>query len=233
MNNSKNASGKKSSGKNSSNSVRLVISGVVMAIVVAFVVAVVAGGDSSDDASTPDSTSSASIIPSGATENQPVVVTGTALLPLLDEYADPAVGQTAPSLTGATFDGSPITVTPGADGDTLLVFLAHWCPHCNAEIPVLLDWQAAGGVPDGLSVVGISTAVSAERPNYPPSEWIAAKGWTWPVLADSVQQDAAAAYGVSGYPFLVIVGSDGTVKARTSGEKSLEALDAWVTATLG
>lgn len=219
--------------KNSSGSVRLVIIAVVVAITVAFVVAMVAGGDSSDDGSTPETTSGVPVVPNGSAENQPVDVGGTALLPLLDEAADPAVGRTAPSLSGATFDGRPISVTPGSDGDTLLVFLAHWCPHCNAEIPVLLAWQAAGGVPDGLSVVGISTAVSAERPNYPPSEWIAAKGWTWPVLADSVQQDAAAAYGVSGYPFLVIVGSDGTVKARTSGEKSLESLDAWVTATLG
>jgi hypothetical protein len=52
-------------------------------------------------------------------------------------------------------------------------------------------------------------------------------------VADSVDQAAAAAYGVSGYPFMVWVGADGTVKGRTSGEKGLEALDAWVTSTLG
>jgi thiol-disulfide isomerase/thioredoxin len=218
--------------KNSSNT-RLVVGAVVVAIVVALVVAVVAGGGSSDDDVAPATTSPTPVVPGGAAESQPVVVDGTSLVPLADENADPAVGLTPPALSGASFDGSSFAVTPGQDGDVLLVFLAHWCPHCNAEIPVLLDWQASGMIPDGLSVVGISTAVSADRPNYPPSSWLASKGWTWPVMADSVDQAAAAAYGVSGYPFMVLVGADGTVKGRTSGEKGLEALDVWVTSTLG
>ncbi len=218
--------------KKNSNNTRLVVGAVVLAIVVALVVAVVAGGGSSDDDVAPATTSPIPVVPGGAAESQPVVVDGTALVPLADENADPAVGTTPPALSGASFDGSSLSVTPGQDGDVLLVFLAHWCPHCNAEIPVLLDWQASGLMPEGLSVVGISTAVSADRPNYPPSNWIVSKGWTWPVMADSVDQ-AAAAYGVSGYPFMVLVGADGTVKGRTSGEKGLESLDGWVTSTLG
>jgi len=217
--------------KKASNNTRLVIAAVVVAVVAAFVVAVVAGG-SSDDA-TPATTSPSPVVPGGGAESQPVVVQGVALPPLGDDGVDSVVGSTAPSLSGASFDGSSIAITPGQDGDVLLVFLAHWCPHCNAEIPVLLDWQSQGMVPEGLSVIGISTAVSADRPNYPPSAWIVDKGWTWPVMADSVEQAAAAAYGVSGYPFMVIVGADGTVKGRTSGQKGLESLDAWVTSTLG
>lgn len=219
--------------KKNSNNTRLVVGAVVVAIAVALVVAVIAGGGSSDDDVAPVTTSATPVVPGGAAESQPVVVDGTALVPLADETADPAVGLTPPTLSGASFDGSSISVTPGQDGDVLLVFLAHWCPHCNAEIPVLLEWQANGMVPAGLSVVGISTAVSADRPNYPPSNWIASKGWTWPVMADSVDQAAAAAYGVSGYPFMVLVGADGTVKGRTSGEKGLESLDGWVSSTLG
>lgn len=219
--------------KKNSNNTRLVVVAVVVAIVVAFVVAIVAGGGSSDDDVAPVTTPSSAVTAGGAAESQPVVVDGTPLAPLVDPAADPAVGAIPPAMSGASFDGSSIAVTPGQDGDVLLVFLAHWCPHCNAEIPVLLDWQAEGLIPDGLSVVGISTAASADRPNYPPSAWISDKGWTWPVMADSPDQAAAAAYGVSGYPFMVIVGADGTVKGRTSGEKGLEALDAWVSATLG
>lgn len=218
--------------KKASNNTRLVIAAVVVAVVTAFVVAVVAGGSSDDDA-TPATTSPSPVVPGGGAESQPVVVGGMSLPRLGDDVVDPVVGSTAPSLTGASFDGSSIAITPGQDGDVLLVFLAHWCPHCNAEIPVLLDWQSKGMVPEGLSVIGISTAVSVERPNYPPSAWIVDKGWTWPIMADSVEQAAAAAYGVSGYPFMVIVGADGTVKGRTSGQKGLESLDAWVTSTLG
>jgi hypothetical protein len=51
-------------------------------------------------------------------------------------------------------------------------------------------------------------------------------------MADSEAQDAAMAYGVSGYPFFTIIGADGTVKLRTSGEKSIEEIDALVDAAL-
>jgi thiol-disulfide isomerase/thioredoxin len=136
-------------------------------------------------------------------------------------------------LRGATFDGSPVEITPGGGNDQLIVFLAHWCPHCNAELPIIEEWRAAGMIPEGLDIVAVSTAVSADRPNYPPSKWLVDKGWTWPALADSADMTAAGAYGVTGYPFMVIVGADGNVKGRTSGQKELATLDAWVTTTLG
>ncbi len=110
----------------------------------------------------------------------------------------------------------------------MLVFLAHWCPHCNREIPVLQSWAAAGGVPAGLDIIGVSTAVNAQRDNYPPSKWIADKEWTWPVLADSAASDAAIAYGVGAFPNFVIVGADGTVKVRSSGELAVTDLDSIV-----
>lgn len=223
--------------KKNSNTTRLVIGAVVVAIVAALVVALVVGGSSSDDSSdggsSPDATSASSVAPGSAGETQPVAVTGAALAPLADEASDPAVGQPAPALRGATFDGSTIEITPGDGRDRLVVFLAHWCPHCNAELPIIDEWRASGLIPADLDIVAVSTAVSAERPNYPPSRWLDENGWIWPALADSAEMTAAEAYGVSGFPFMVIVGSDGNVKGRTSGQKELAALDAWVTTTLG
>lgn len=218
--------------KKNSNTTRLVIAAVVVAVVAALVVALVAGG-SSDDESSPATSTPSSVAPGSASETQPVEVVGSALVPLEDETADPAVGQPAPTLRGATFDGSPVEITPGGGNDQLIVFLAHWCPHCNAELPIIEEWRAAGMIPEGLDIVAVSTAVSADRPNYPPSRWLVDKGWTWPALADSADMTAAGAYGVTGYPFMVIVGADGNVKGRTSGEKGLEALDTWVSTTLG
>lgn len=227
--------------KRNSNTVRLVVAAVVVAIVVAFVVAVVMG-DSDDDASTPSADVSTSTVvdsddgvdeDSAAGENQPVVVVGDALEPLTDPADDSAVGRSAPTLEGARFDGSSFVIDPADGTDRLVVFLAHWCPHCNAEIPVLLEWQAMGMIPAGLEIVAVSTAVADDRPNFPPSEWLVEMGWTWDAMADSAEMTAASAYGVTGYPFMVITGPDGVVKGRTSGEKGLEALDAWVIETLG
>jgi len=39
------------------------------------------------------------------------------------------------------------------------VFLAHWCPHCNREIPELNAWRDSGEVPADLQVVAVTTAV--------------------------------------------------------------------------
>ena len=96
----------------------------------------------------------------------------------------------------------------------MLVFLAHWCPHCNAEVPRLVAWNNSGSVPDGLRVIGVSTAVAADRPNYPPSQWVVDKQWPFEVMADSTEMNAAAAYGVDGFPFFVVVGADGKVAPR-------------------
>ncbi len=53
-----------------------------------------------------------------------------------------------------------------------------------------------------------------------------AKEWAWSVMADSVNSDAATAYGVGAFPTFVIVGADGTVKVRSSGELPAADLDA-------
>jgi thiol-disulfide isomerase/thioredoxin len=191
-----------------------VVLAIVAAIATALLVAVVVGGG--DEGS--DTTNLL------AKENQPVVIEGTILESLGDDAIDPMVGQVAPTLNGATFDGSGVSVTPGDGQAYMIVFLAHWCPHCNREVPRLIEWQASGAVPSELQVVGVSTAVASDRPNYPPSQWVVDKGWTWPILADSSSREAAEAYGVSGFPFFVIVGADGTVKARVSGEVEIPAL---------
>jgi len=125
-----------------------------------------------------------------------------------------------------------VDIDPGTGGPMMVVFLAHWCPHCNDEIPVLLEWRDSGRIPADLQVFGVSTAVSEERPNYPPDEWLVEKGWDWPVLADDAQLTAANAYGVTGFPYFAIVDADGKVAARGSAEHPIEALQALVDAVV-
>jgi cytochrome c biogenesis protein CcmG/thiol:disulfide interchange protein DsbE len=161
----------------------------------------------------------------------PVTVTGDALAPLPQSGDDPALGQVAPGLSGYHFDGTPFTVDP-SKGPVMLVYLAHWCPHCNREIPELLAWNESGAVPADLQVIGVTTAVDASRENYPPSSWIADAGWEWPVLADSQENTAALAMGVSSFPFTVILDTDGTVLSRWAGERGAEGIQELVDAAL-
>ena len=220
--------------KSAGGTTKWIVTGVLALIAAAFVIAVIAGNGSDDakggaieGSTTQVSDPSADSAPpaAGSAENQPVVVTGQVLDPLGSTGADLSVGASAPELAGATFDGTPISVTPGDGTPYMLVFLAHWCPHCNAEVPRLVEWNAKGMVPDGLRVIGISTAVAADRPNYPPSAWIVDKEWPFEVMADSADMDAAGAYGVDGFPFFVVVGADGKVKVRASGEQEIEVID--------
>ncbi|MEN9506522.1 MAG: hypothetical protein RI958_2448 [Actinomycetota bacterium] len=205
--------------------------GVAAVVAIAGLVAIVGAGG--DDEVTEGSVPADGSVPSGTVaETWPITVTGSPLPPLEDPAADPAVGTPAPGLSGYTFDGTPVEIDP-SKGPVMLVFLAHWCEHCNREVPELLKWQASGAVPEGLQVIGVTTAVSADRPNYPPSEWIVDKGWDWPVLADSQAVDAATAMGVSGFPFSVIIGTDGTVLARSSGELGQAGIEAFVADALG
>lgn len=164
----------------------------------------------------------------------PVDVLGEPLveLPRDPAAADPAAGTPVPVLVGLGFDGDPIRIDPASGGPTAVVFVAHWCPHCNAEIPVINELRDDGLIPAGLDVVAVSTAVDPGRPNFPPADWLADRGWTFPAMADGVDVQrqtfvAAEAYGVSGFPFVTLVDGEGNVAARWSGERTT---DEWVAA---
>jgi cytochrome c biogenesis protein CcmG, thiol:disulfide interchange protein DsbE len=141
--------------------------------------------------------------------------------PVADPSTDPATGLEAPTLRGVSFDGTPVEVT-GDGTSRLVVFVAHWCPHCQREVPKLQDLVEAGEVPDGIEIVAVSTSVDARQPNYPPSRWLLDReGWTSPVLLDDADSSAARSYGLTSFPYGVYLDGDNRVVARTAG--ALEA----------
>jgi thiol-disulfide isomerase/thioredoxin len=159
---------------------------------------------------------SSTATPPGVDQTRPVQVVGDAL-PTLSNGSDPAIGSLIPELHGAAFDGTPVNVL--RDGKPKLVlFVAHWCPHCQREVPLLSAYLRAHPLPVGLEMMTVATATSADQPNYPPSTWLARESWPTPVLADSSASSAAQAFGLPGYPYFVAVDSGGHVVARTSGE---------------
>jgi thiol-disulfide isomerase/thioredoxin len=169
---------------------------------------------------------------SGIEQTRPVNIDGTALpaMPEDPTAADPGIGLAIPTVEGASFDGTPVRI--GAGEPTLSVYLAHWCPHCQREVPVLVQWQASGDVPAGLDVIGIATSTTPDRPNYPPSTWLEGEQWPWPTLADSGQSEAAQAAGLTGFPYMVLSDADGKVVWRHSGEISAEELSAAIAQAL-
>lgn len=160
-----------------------------------------------------------------------VRVAGPGLTPYSPGMADPSVGRPVPELRGYTFDDQPITVTPAGDAQ-IVIFVAHWCNHCQAEVPRIVDWLAAGRLA-GVRLVAVSTGVDATAPNYPPSAWLQREDWTIPTVTDDTDGTAAQAFGLTGYPYFVAVKADGTVAARASGEQPLERFQAMIAAAKG
>jgi thiol-disulfide isomerase/thioredoxin len=146
----------------------------------------------------------------------PVYATGT---------QDVAIGLTAPTVTGADWDGNPVTIEP--DGTAKIVlFLAHWCPHCQNEVPVVQDWVDAGNLPEGVELISVVTSTDRSRPNWPPQDWLEEEEWTSPSVMDDQIGTVAANYGMAGTPFYVVLDGENTNLGRISGEIGVEGLNA-------
>lgn len=178
--------------------------------------------ETDDDGSISDD--DAEQMPSGPVATAPVEVDGEPLPAVGGGSDDPAVGELAPTLSGTSVDGEPMEIRPG-DGPTIVMFLAHWCPHCQNEVPVVVDWLDDGRLPDDVDLVAVSTAVSEPRGNFPPSEWLESEGWTVPTLADDDASTALQAYGLGSFPYFVALDADGRVVARVVGEQGADGLD--------
>jgi cytochrome c biogenesis protein CcmG, thiol:disulfide interchange protein DsbE len=179
-----------------------------LAVIGVLVVAVLGGGRADDTATVAGS----------------VAVSGSALPRLDDPLADGAAGQQAPQLAGADYDGSAVSA-PVAGRPTVLLFLAHWCPACQAEVPRVQDWIEAGNRPEDIALVAVSTGVDPDRDNHPPAAWLQRERWSVPTIVDDDHDRAAAAYGLPGYPFWVFMDAEGTVLGRHVGGLSVEQLE--------
>ena len=202
------------------------IVGAIIAIIIGGAAIVAISSSGSDSASTSD----------GISEFSDITVSGEAL-PSFDSVStatDAAIGLPAPVVSGKGFTGTEIT-TDGAGTPTLLVFLAHWCPHCQREVPLLVEWEKNGKTPTGVDVIAVATGTDPANPNYPPSEWLAREEFPalWPVIADSADKKAANAFGLSGYPFFVLVDAQGKVFMRLSGEVPMDELTAIINQMIG
>jgi cytochrome c biogenesis protein CcmG/thiol:disulfide interchange protein DsbE len=188
------------------------IVGFVVFVLGAFVVALVVSGG--DDAATD--------VEGDGAEVAPVEVVGTALEPMpqgvgiTDAGNDPPVGMVAPTIRGTDFSGQSVELAPGTP--KVVMFLAHWCRHCQREVPTVVDMIEQGKLPEGLEIYGISTAVRDGESNYPPSAWFEAENWSEPSIRDSAQNEILLAYGAGGFPYVVYLDGENTVIGRSSGE---------------
>ena len=159
-------------------------------------------------------------IPSLSDVAGPVAVDGQAIsVPYPEEAGapDPAVGLPSPVITALDFDDQPLTI--GEPGRAqVLVFLAHWCPVCDQELPTLRSVVQAGGIPDEVDLVLVTTGLDPGRPNWPPTRWLADAGLgDVTTVRDDVGDPLMRAYGLRAYPAWAVIDAEGTVVARRQG----------------
>ena len=211
----KSRSGSRPSGSGTASSsnplLKWMIAGVVVLVVVAVGVALLASRDAEQQAQT------------NVAQVSDVSIEGAPLPVFEGEEPDPAMEMQAPAFAATSFDGTEVSVLPGDGTAKVIGFFAHWCPHCQRELPRIADWMAVNQLPAGVEVIAVSTAVDAGRPNYPPSAWFEEEQWPAVVVRDSADSEIGDAYGLRGFPYTVGVAADGRVVARVAGELNDEA----------
>jgi len=181
-------------------------------LVVFGLIALVALSGGDDAAEESDSVEAASITFGGVgiPEIDAVTIDGDPLPPFDPNAADPAVGTLMPAVTATSLaNGSPITLGPGRA--RVIGFFAHWCPHCQAELPEITQWP---------------TSVDETRGNYPPSGWFTDVGFNSPVLVDDADTSLLNGLGFGGFPAFVAVDASGVIVARAGGNIGTPGLEA-------
>ncbi|HQZ14764.1 MAG TPA: TlpA disulfide reductase family protein [Acidimicrobiia bacterium] len=138
---------------------------------------------------------------------------------------DDAVGKLVPKISAQDFKGNNVEVVPG-EKPYVITVLAHWCPHCQVEVPKIVELKKNGGLPDDIEFYAVASGTSDQRPNYPPSQWLFEEDWPFSKMADDKNGSIASALGLTGYPYLIFVNADGTVAQRLSGEKDASVIAA-------
>lgn len=138
--------------------------------------------------------------------------------------AIPAVGETAPAVSGTDITGKARTLkqVAGRKGTVLMFFRsASWCPYCKAQLIAMNEDAAAPLAQRGYSLVGLSyddvpvlAKFAAERKvawpllSDPQSKVI--DGWQ---LRDPAYPPGNRAHGVP-RPAIYVINAKGIIRAR-------------------
>jgi cytochrome c biogenesis protein CcmG/thiol:disulfide interchange protein DsbE len=143
-----------------------------------------------------------------------------------DSGEDMAIGLSLGQVSGVWYaDGTVHTIDPADGTARAWLVWAHWCPHCQAELPIVKAWyeENAAANPD-MDIVSIATAIDDSGPN-PLLPYLADEEFPFPVIIDD-SGGLSARFGVNAFPFWVFTAPDGTVLGRTVGELPEDQLTA-------
>lgn len=136
----------------------------------------------------------------------------------------PLKGKPWPKVGFATMDGNPKQLADYAGKTVLLSLFAHWCPHCQVEIP-RLELEVATRKPADFVFVPVECSAGSMDD---VKAFIAEYKVTTPVFKDALH-DVEVAFDLKSYPTLFLLGPDGTVRQTWTGELPPSLYDLFLT----
>ena len=162
----------------------------------------------------------------GAEYGTPVIEgQGLTLMPPNQTVDTTANGLPIPDVTGENFSGDTVEIKNDDGRAKGILFLAHWCSHCQAEVPRVVSWLDETGGVEGVDLYAVATSMNSAQANYPPSAWLERENFDLPVIRDDSENSVLIAYGAGGFPYWVFTNADGTVAVRTSGETTVDQIE--------
>ena len=131
------------------------------------------------------------------------------------QQLEPAANMKAPVINGTDLNGN--SITSENNSPTILLFLAHWCGYCQVEVKEIQDWIEDGGDMGSVKMFSILTSINSSQPNYPPDKWLNSEGWSFQSFTDNELNGVAQHFGIRGFPFWVLIDSNGDIVTRLSG----------------
>ncbi|HET9672232.1 MAG TPA: TlpA disulfide reductase family protein [Actinomycetota bacterium] len=120
----------------------------------------------------------------------------------------PAAGEAIPDFSAPALAGDGRVAWADHVGQPLVLAIwAPWCPACQEELPILS--KVVEETP-GVSMVTIVTAIGS-RPGPTPEAYLAEHGLSFPVAVDDRAGTLAEGFGLTSFPSVMFVDSNGTV----------------------
>ncbi len=146
----------------------------------------------------------------------PSVPTGY-LAPFEQGQPDAALGMVLGEVAGIEYyTETELTVNPADGTARAWLIWAHWCPHCQRELPPLSEWYAenADQYPN-VELISVTSSIDPARGN-PLEPYLDELQLPFPVIVDP-DLTLAEQFGLSAYPFWVFTAGDGSTLLRVAG----------------